>query len=71
MDEEDKIEREAIELLVSQKYSNGYLRAVAAGIPVTFLDGTDIVLEHNGERTVIAHVRSCTKLHTPKIYTLN
>ncbi len=61
-------ENQAIARLVSRKQSAAYQRAVAANIPVTYVSGTDVVCEHNGERTVVAHVQVSEKLSTPKVY---
>lgn len=71
MSREDQIEREAIEQMVSQKYSSGYLRAVAAGIPVTYVDGMYIVREHNGERVILGEVSPVQKLDKPIVYHLD
>lgn len=67
---EDQIEREAIERMVLQRYSSGHLHAVEANVPVTYVAGTDMVCEQDGQKIVIAHVRTSTKLQTPRIYSL-
>ena len=61
-------ENRAIARLTAREQSSGYQRAVAANIPVTYVSGTDVVCEHNGNRTVVAHVQVSEKLSTPKVY---
>lgn len=67
---EDQIEREAIGRMVLQRYSSGYLHAVEANVPVTYVAGNDIVCEQDGQKIVIAHVEASTKLQTPKFYSI-
>ena len=63
-------ENRAIARLVAHEQSTGYQRAVAANIPVTYVSGTDVVCEHNGNRTVVGYVQVSEKLSTPKVYSL-
>lgn len=63
-------ENRAIARLTAREQSSGYQRAVAANIPVTYVSGADVVCEHNGNRTVVAHVQVSEKLSTPKVYSL-
>ena len=70
MSKTDQNENRAINQMVSRKYSSGYLRALEANIPVTYVVGSKVVREHNGKREVIAFVQSATKLSKPQTYSL-
>lgn len=61
-------ENEAIQRVVDRKQSSGYLRAVAANIPVTVVVRGKVVRMHNGKREEIASVTTSKKLRTPKTY---
>ncbi len=63
-------EQQAISRLVAREQSAAYQHAVEANIPVTYVAGTDIVCEQDGQRIVIAHVEASTKLPTPKVYSI-
>lgn len=63
-------EKRAIIQLMERDCSTGYSRAVKENLPVTYVSGTEVVSEHNGQRTVIAHVQPATRLQTPKTYYL-